>query len=718
MLGVPSTASASAMARQDGAAGEASRPSVQRLVEDFVFFVTVAKYELAQANIRALLEMDIEATELAAIIGDAPGLAARFDEAYRRALVVPELEADAAALWKKYETGLDDRARSPQRISESIAMLDQGMRAEQLATQRLISAGEYAVPQLFDLLSGGQDLRMRARAQRMLERLGSDAVKPLLAALPASLPEVQERIAIILGQVGNPLALPALYELANAEGTAPTVRSEAQNAIRAITGTYDASVRSSVLYQTQARSYFDGRRRVVGGLLSFPGEDFQLIWNFTPEVGLTPLPIETVVYHETMAMQMAERALSQDASNGDALAVWIAANFARELSESGETPNPLYDSEDRDAVFFATLAGAGSTQRALDLALEDGDTQLVRALIAALDSSIGGAGLVEGESAQTPLVRALTYPDRMVRFEAALALARSMPERGFIGAERVVPTLAGFIRESGVRYALVLAEDVDRQQFLRAALESEGFTVLPPTRSLNDAMSDVAATPGVDIAVIDLPGEVGVAASEALRGEPSLRATPALVFLSLEDQVRFNNRLSGDVISTMVRPGLSESQLAAAAVQAVGSASGEVLSDEAAEDAALEAIEALRRLAIGRSSALSINDAGTALIAALNESSGLIRLELADVLGYICESRAQTALLDAALQSEGNEQVLLLNTAAASARRCGPLSEDRQIEALADLLLVGDLESARAAAEVLGALRAAGEQAVPVILGR
>lgn len=708
---------APAHARQDAQAGQ-SQANIQALVEDFVFFVTVANHELAAANLRAILDRNIDPQALVAIIEDSPGLAARFEEAYRRALVVPELEADAAAVWELYEEGLRATARNPERIAESIVMLDGTQRAQQLATERLISANEYAVPQLFTLLAGAQDIRMRARAQRMLERMGSAAVKPLLAALPDVQPEVQERTAMILGQIGNPLALPALYELAAAPGTPSTVRGEAINAIRAITGAHDSGVQAANLYQNQARSFFDSRRRETGGLLSFPGEEFQLIWQFDPRIGLLPRTIETVVYHETKAMQAAERALALNPNNADALAVWIAANFARELSESGVTPNPIYDAEDRDAVFFASLAGAGSTQRALQLALDDGDTELARTIIAALDRSIGGEALSIGEDAQTPLVRALTYPDRLTRFEAALALARSLPTHAFSGSERVVPVLAGFIREGGARYALVIADDIDRQQFLRGALESEGFTVLPPRRNLNDAMVDVSETPGIDIALIEQPGEVGVQTLEALRNEPSLRATPALLFLSLEDHARFNQRVSADTIARMVRPGLNASQIASATRQAVEAASGGVPTDEEAEEASLEALEALRELAISDNSVLRITDAGTALIAALGESSGIVRLELADVLGYICERRAQVALLDAALEAADSEQILMLRTVAASARRCGPMAEQRQIDALADLLVEADSNLANGIAEVLGALRVSGDQAVPVILDR
>lgn len=700
------------------AQSSSSQPSTKTLVEDFVFFMTVANHELAAANLRALLDQGIDPQELVAVIEDSPGLSARFDEAYRRALVVPELEADAAALWQFYEEGRRETARNPQRIAESIAMLDDTMRAQQLAAERLISANEYAVPQLYALLSGTQDLRMRARSQRMLERMGSAAVKPLLAALPSAPAEVQERIAMVLGQIGNPLALPGLYELSSASGAAPAARAEAINAIRAITGTHDTGISAAALYLNQARSYFDSRRREVGGLLSFPAEDFQLLWQYDPQIGLLPLPIETVVYHETMAMIAAEKALSLDPNNSGALAVWLASNFARELAETGQTPNPAYDSEDRDAAFFATLAGAGPTQAALQLALDDGDTQLARAIIAALDRSIGGEGLIAGEGSQTALVKALTYPDRQTRFEAALALARSAPKSPFIGSERVVPTLAGFIRDGGTRFALVIAEDADRQQFLRSALEADGFTVLPPRRNLNETLHDVAETPGIDLVLIDQPGDLGVQTMESLRNQPSLRTTPALLFLSLQDQARFNPTVSADSITQMVRPGLDAAQVAEAARQAVEAASGELLDADTAEALALEALNTLRDLAISNNSALSITDAGTGLIAALGESSGIIKLELADVLGYICEKRAQVALLDAALEASDSEQTLLLRTVAASARRCGPLAEPRQISALADLLPGADRALANGVAEVLGALQATGQQAVPVILSK
>ena len=41
-----------------------------------------------------------------------------------------------------------------------------------------------------------------------------------------------------------------------------------------------------------------------------------------------------------------------------------------------------------------------------------------------------------------PLVQSMRYPDRLVRFEAAFALANSLPNSIFPGHERVAPLLA------------------------------------------------------------------------------------------------------------------------------------------------------------------------------------------------------------------------------------------------------------------------------------
>ncbi len=76
-----------------------------------------------------------------------------------------------------------------------------------------------------------------------------------------------------------------------------------------------------------------------------------------------------------------------------------------------------------DASFYARAAGPMYVNPVLTRALDAHDAAQAMRAIDALEATGGTTGLVStGEGA--PLVRALSYPDRSVRFRAAFAAAR------------------------------------------------------------------------------------------------------------------------------------------------------------------------------------------------------------------------------------------------------------------------------------------------------
>ena len=76
--------------------------------------------------------------------------------------------------------------------------------------RRLITAGEYAVPQLLTAVTDGHDQRLRNQCVTVLEQIGRQAVTPLSTAL-LDLGDTQSQILIaqILGTIGWPHSLQA-----------------------------------------------------------------------------------------------------------------------------------------------------------------------------------------------------------------------------------------------------------------------------------------------------------------------------------------------------------------------------------------------------------------------------------------------------------------------------------------------------------------------------
>ncbi|MBL0926419.1 MAG: HEAT repeat domain-containing protein [Phycisphaerales bacterium] len=690
------------------AASSAAGVSNAQLLDDFTHYVKIAQVVMAKATAEAILARSLKPAEFLGLVEENPQMAARFDDAYRRALAMPELEGVAASLNGLYEEGRRTRARLPAEIDRNIALLTRDTRAQLIGTDRLKEAKEYAVPQLLEAMQNAKEPAQRGAAQRMLIDLGRDAVAPLTAALPHLSAQSQELVAQVLGAIPYRMSAPFLYELLSTT-TNDRVKAAVRRAIERIDGSVPADVNVGDLFRRLGDDYYSESRT----LTSFSGEAFQPMWSWVSGVGLEPTAIRTEVFHEAMAMRLAEKALALTPGDQPALSLWLASNFRREIQTPEGYDNPAYPPSRRPAMYYAVAAGGGPLQAVLDRALRVRDTLLARRAIEAIAQSGTGPSMWAGPN--RPLVEALSYPDRRVQFEAALAIGRANPSSPFEGSERVVAILASAVRDAKSRYGVVVARDLERQQVLRKVLEAQGFTVVAPARALADAASSIAAIPGVDALAFELSGPATADAVDAARVSPRLRAAPILAVLPFDEMNRLATRFEADGAVAMVREGAADEQLGAALAQIVKKASGPAVTDEEAARYAGAAIDTLRDLALSRSTTLNPGEATGSLITALGETKGELRQRVAEVLGMIGEPRAQSAVMDAALSAGGDEQVKLLGIMSASAKRHGNMLEARQIDRLIELVEKGTGEQATAASALMGALNLPNSRLVPLI---
>ncbi len=708
---MPLAATAPALA-QDG-------DRAKTLLEDFNHYVFIAQHDLAEANARALLDMALEPQAFLALLEDTPALQRRFAEARQRALLVPQLEDEAAELFTLFDTGKKERARSPQEIEENIDMLGGQARQRLAARERLLEAGEYAVPDLITAAIKSDRIDIQAEAAQLLRDLGRDAAVPMTAAMMASPAEQQERLARILGDIPHRVSIPYLYEIAATTPVSAT-REAAREAIVKIDGSYDDQLGLAGLYRDLADRYFNDRE--AGTLLAFPGEDHQLLWSWVEGVGLTATAIRTPVFHEARAMELAATALSHNADDELAIALWLGANISRqidqqEMAEMGTSyNNPVYDNARPSADFYASALGNAPVQRVLGRALADRDVKIARSAIAALTRVAGNAQLWEGLAGDRPLLDALAYPDRRVRYDAALAMAAADPRVAFDGAERVVPTLAGMVTQAGNRYALIVASNAAFQQDVRDALAADGYSVLAPIDTIADARVALATAPGVDLIVADLPGATMFDAYDVIRASDVLGAAPLVVVSSGSDLTNLEQIAREDALTRTLRRGVTGGEITIAASQLVEASVGAPLSDDDALIYAGFALGALRDLAISRNEVLNVSDAGPTLLEAITVTEGFVRRQVAEVLSYIPRAAAQQALAEAAVDAfEPDEQAAMLDALADSARRFGNLLEDVHEEDVVDFAINGDAGVRSSAAAAAGALGLSGARIAPVL---
>ncbi len=683
------------------------------LLRDFIHFVKIARFDVAADLGGQILDVGMEPEDFVDLV-ERSREQQRFEEAIAAGLRVPVLEPIAAALDGAFRDGKLARARNPDEIARNIALLTQGLRARSLARERLIVAGEYAMPQLLDAYLQQSDLALKAQVQRLLVDMGRHAIIPLTTAMPGLDAARQEAIAEVLGLIPYRTSLPVLIDIYQSTDN-DAVRQACGRSISRLGG--DPGKTVADMYALLADSYY----AEPAELTSFPNEDYQLIWNFNPGLGLVMVPIRTPVFHEAMSMRMAERALALDPTENETLALWVAANYSRELDTPENYENPVYSSERRDAEYYGIAVGPEIDQLVLRRGLDTRDTPLVRLAIDALAQTAGPRALWgEPIGDRYPLLESLTYQNRRVQFEAALALGKAQPVESFGGSERVIPLLASAVMDASSLHAIVLTgRDREAYDQYRALLEQLGFTVLPPAENgLSDLNAVIAETPTIDLMVTSLGFDDTLRSIESARADNKLAVAPILSLMGPDDVIPMTRQYHRDQSVSVRRSAISKSAFDESVSTLLEVASGGPISDDEADEYSYRSIEVLRNLAISNNQVLNISDASSILIDVLDQVEGFTLLDVAEIISYMPQQKAQQAIMDKALESSGEIQMELLAMVADSGKRFGNQINNRQIRRLIELAQDPHDELATVAVATMGALEVTNSTLVPLILNR
>ncbi|MHC4948357.1 MAG: hypothetical protein ACYTG1_08855 [Planctomycetota bacterium] len=701
---------AAALLATAAAGGRPQDSDPLQLLDDFVHYALVAKPDLAAANARALVESGLSDADLAQLLDEGRVAPERYQRAIDRSIRVPELEATVAELARRMQSGHLDLMRDPDRIEQAVDMLTGHQRQRLIAQERLVAAGEYSVPRLLQEVTEGDDETLKLRCAEVLRRIGRLAVTPLTEALPNLGDQVSQRVVCdILGDIGWRHAGPALWALSLDESAAGPVREAARRAFANVEGT-EAGLAS--LFADLGMRYFDGEESLV----AYPLEPWNNVWAYDPFVGLVKTPVPTEIFNEVMAMRMASKGLVADPTHREALALFVASNLKRANDLPDDRTDPVYGDLRYSPEFYATVYGTDTALDVLAMAIDSLDTPLVRDAIAALSETTGGANLFRAGGDRSPLLEALEYPDRRVQYEAALALAWALPREGFAGDYRIVPLLASAVRAGSKSFALVLADDEeDRLQYV-GDLERLGFEVVAFDADLNAVRDEIAQAIGVDLVVVRKRSPDAVVQLAAdLRLPPKTAAAPVLVVAPGVDAPTLTREFRTDRRVRVVRPGAGADAFAAAVENVMERASGGRITEADAEAYAIDALLALRDVAVAGNVVYDVSDAESALLDALETRSGGARLMVADILSLIDSDVAQRRLFDAAFAAEEAEQIALLDRVAESVKRFGNRAEPRHVSALVTLVKDSTGATADAAARVHGALNLSSPEAVDLI---
>lgn len=669
------------------------------LLRDFIHFVKIARFDVAADLGQQLMDSGLSPEEFVDLVDSSRELS-RFEESIAAAMRVPALQPVAAELDKAYRSGKLARARNPEEIARNIELLSGGLRARQLGRQRLIAAGEYAMPQLLDAYLQKDNLALKAQVQRLLVDMGRQTIAPMMAALPGLDPTRQEAVCEVLGLIPYRTSLPVLVDLYQ-NTTNDGVRKACGRSISRIGGNPSADVAG--MYAQLADSYYNEPSE----LTSFPGEDHQIVWDFNRGLGLVMTPVRTEVFHEAMAMRNAEKSLGMNSEMPETLALWVASNYSRSFDTPDGYDNPLYGDDRRDAEYYGIAVGPEISQLVLRRGIDSRDTPLVRSAIGAL-AQTAGPRMLWGQAVdgRYPLLESLGYQNRRVQFEAALALGNAQPQESFTGAERVIPLLASAVRDASARYAVVLTGS-DRESYdqYRGVLESQGFTVLPPSDNGLDGLdASIAEVASVDLVVTSLGYNDTLLTIETARTDSKMSVSPVLALMRTDDVEPLRRQYLRDQTVAVRRVEISSANISVSVEQLLMAASGGPIDQTEADMYASRSIAVLRNLAISNNQVLNVLDASTILIDVLEDVGGQKMLLVGQILSYVDRPAAQTAIMDRAMDTNGFERLALLTLVGDSGKRFGNHLNARQVKALVEYAGSSDADLATVAVASMGAL--------------
>jgi hypothetical protein len=688
-LGLPSTATAAETA-----------PAV--LLEDFIHYALTAQIPMAQANGEALMRSGLSDEDLAELVDDDPRMVDRLPVALRWAREVPSLEKIAAQLESRVERGRLERAQDADRIQEAIGMLAGTRRARTLAYDRLVEAGEYAVPPMLRALSDPSTAaEVTLGVTNTLPALGREAVLPLTTALP-NVPERQQVIIInALADIGYPHAAASLVEVARDGNATEVVGTAANRAIRRLGWENPESINLAGLHVQLAEDYLREMehlraRPTVTGSGESEAVDVQNVWAWDAHGGLMSQLVPADLYWPVMAIRHANEARVLSPGDPTATATFVAGNLRLENRIGDrDVVLPVPDLE-RSPSFHATVNGPAVARDVLLMAIDQDDAEMARDALRAL-SLTGGASSLIGGTGREAITEALMYPDQRVRYDAALVVARAMPHKAFPGSGRVVPLLGAAVNGGAGRQAVIVGGSSQGRNAAAARLEGMGYEVTAEGGDWDDISAGGHAG-GTDLAYVigDTDQTLGIVDTLVSSGSPVVLVVP-----------------DGE---------LSEARTMTAGLPAVG-----VLRDTASDEAfahvvgsldvgtpmeqsdrryyTSQAVEALRDLAMSRPAGLDVTEATDQLERTVETTKGPSQLLVAEVLALINESSAQQTLVDAALASTDEwQQVSLLDLAAASVRRFGDRVSSRQAADLRKFITDARGDTADAAARLYGAM--------------
>ncbi len=576
-----------------------------------------------------------------------------------------------------------------------------------LAIDRLKDSGEWAVPVMIETLRDPRRTEELALIRWALPQLGLPAVNPLVVVMqdcPAL--NIKLIVAEALGKIGYHGALPCLVEMLDAENTSPELKQTIKDAIKAIDSRSEyAGPNAAWQYLRLANAYYNH----MPSLQAPANQTNANIWFWNDKEGLVSEQVEREAFDELMTMRNCEDAIRLDDSSADAIALWLSSFFR--LEANGHAQPQYFGENHADAATYALTTGPQYLQRVLARSLANKNRSVALGAIKALERNAGQESLLYHLMGRRPLIEALSFADREVRFNAALAIAHALPLNTFEQSNLVVPILAEALLQKGHRYALVVDPDSQRRNEIIGQLRrSEAFAEVVGGEHFAVTVEQAAALPGFDLIILarDIKRPDLDETLQLIAQDYRLALCPTLVVADTQSLAAARKKYENNSFLKIILPGQTAEEMITLAEKVMQHNYAANFAPQMADEYAVKAALALQALAITRNPVLDSAVAQSALLQAARDERTDVQAAAVAALARINSQAAQRALAKLALDEQVPMDIRLMtfNLMSTSCKAFGNLLLAEQIEAIYAIVssVDADPDLRNLAAEAYGSL--------------
>jgi hypothetical protein len=420
--------------------------SLEENFNDLLHYISIGRFDLAKDYAKVILQTSpqpVKMLELAENNAQGYAFLLRFDESAPDA----ELAELTSKILNIIEEGRLIRKADPKIIVEEIKRLRKGTsRAKFLAVKRLKNSGEYAIMYMLDAMAHEPDQDELANLIWALPQIGRSSIRPLVAALQTKDVAIKSEIIKALGKISYPQSLAYLKFVAEKESSTE-LRNLAENSIKMIDPAA-LNLNAAQLFYHLAENYYYH----LESLAPDEESDFANLWFWDEQKQrLNRIEVDQNYFNELMAMRACEWALKADPAFAKAIGLWIASYFKAE--SAGIKMPDYFGANHPSASVYATTIGPEYLHQALARAVKDNNAYVALGLIKALTVTAGEKSLFYHIGIVQPLVQALSFDDKAVKYSAAIAIAAAGPKEKFRESKLVALNLAEALTQSSEQIA-------------------------------------------------------------------------------------------------------------------------------------------------------------------------------------------------------------------------------------------------------------------------